>query len=783
MRKTIFHSFYLFLFTMLFASSAVINAQKPYRVSDSQVQYLLNRIEQRTDTFKNDLDRALDTSRLDGSDTEDAINGYVTDFESATDALKDKFGAKESVADDVEDVLNRASFINSFLTRNRLTTTTQRSWNVIRTDLNTLANYYSVSWNWSNPVQPTVVSNRPYRVNDTQVQTLLTSIETKTDNFKRAVDRSLDRSRINNTGSEDSINTFISEFENSTDRLKERFTSRASVATDVEDVLMKANAINGFLRDYQLNRNVQNQWDSLRTDLNTLSNYYSVSWNWDRINNPNNPPINTPTGRNPYTVSDRQIQTLLTSLETRTDVYRRDMTTALDRGILNNTRSETSALAYITEFENATDRLKENFNARRSTTADVNEVLNRAYYIDGFMRDYRFDTRSEQNWNLVKTDLNSLSKYYSVAWNWNRQYEPTTRFDSMLSGTYRLNVNESDNVSEVLNRVSDTYYTGTQRDRLRGNLERRLQSPDMLAIEKRGNNVTFASSTSPQISLVADGTARTETMPNGRRQVNVTATTTYDGVSINYAADRMNDFYVNFMPYDNNRLRVVRRVYVENRNETVTVASIYDKVEPTANWSTVERGTIGGNTGNTTSTDFVIPNGTQVTAVLTTGMISTKDSVDGDRFTMEVRSPSQYDGATIEGRIVKAEKSGRVSGRANITLDFDTIRLRNGQTYRFAGILDTVKAANGDNVKVNNEGNVRDSNQTTKTVTRAGIGAALGALIGAIAGGGQGAAIGAAVGAGAGAGTVFIEGRDNIELASGSEFNITATAPANLSSR
>ena len=163
-------------------------------------------------------------------------------------------------------------------------------------------------------------------------------------------------------------------------------------------------------------------------------------------------------------------------------------------------------------------------------------------------------------------------------------------------------------------------------------------------------------------------------------------------------------------------------------------------------------------------------------------MISTKDSVDGDRFTMEVRSPSAYDGAIIEGRVIKAEKSGRVTGRANLTLDFDTIRLRNGQTYRFAGIIEGVTAANGDDVKVNNEGTVRDGNQTTKTATRAGIGAALGALIGAIAGGGQGAAIGAVIGAGAGAGTVFIEGRDNIELAQGTEFRITATAPANLSS-
>jgi hypothetical protein len=303
----------------------------------------------------------------------------------------------------------------------------------------------------------------------------------------------------------------------------------------------------------------------------------------------------------------------------------------------------------------------------------------------------------------------------------------------------------------------------------------------MLAIEKRGDNVTIASSNSPQITFMADGTTRTETMPNGRRTVNVTATTSYDGVALSYEGDRMNDFYVNFMPVGNDRLRVVRRVYIENRSETVTVASVYDKVSETAQWGMVSNGT--GTVGGNTSYDFIIPNGTAMTAVLRTGLISTKDSQDGDRFTLEVTSPSVYNGAIIEGRVIKAEKSGRVSGRANISLDFDTIRLRNGQTYRFAGILENVTAANGDNVKVNNEGTVRDSNQTTKTVTRAGIGAALGALIGAIAGGGDGAAIGAAIGAGAGAGTVFIEGRDNIELGQGSTFNITASAPNNLSTR
>ena len=466
---------------------------------------------------------------------------------------------------------------------------------------------------------------------------------------------------------------------------------------------------------------------------------------------------------------------ILTRIEQRTNTYKRNMNTALDSSILNNTRSEETLYGYITDFEKSTNSLKQNFDARRSTVADVEEVLNRAYFINGFMRDYRFTTSAENDWNLLRTDLNTLSNYYSVNFDFDkRQYSPMSKFDSMLTGTYRLNVAQSDNVGEVVGRVLSSYYRTGQQDRTQRNLERRLTSPDMLAIEKRDKQVTVGSSDSPQITFTADNIARTETTNNGR-SIKVTANTYYDGVALNYEGDRINDFYVNFVPLSNGQLKVVRRVYLENRNETVTVASVYDKTNDTAQFYNLgNNNTAGNQNGN-----FVIPNNTQLMTTLRS-TISTKATQDGDRFTMEVSSPSQYNGAIIEGRVTKAERSGQVSGRANVSLEFDTIRLRNGQTYKFAGIVDNVKLASGENVTVNNEGTVRDNNQTTKTVQRAGIGAALGALIGAIAGGGQGAAIGAAVGAGAGAGTVILQGRDDVELDPGTQFTITATAPSNV---
>jgi hypothetical protein len=433
---------------------------------------------------------------------------------------------------------------------------------------------------------------------------------------------------------------------------------------------------------------------------------------------------------------------------------------------------------YVTDFQNATDRLRQNIDARRATSADVEEVLNQGYNIDSFMRDYRVSTGAESQWRLIRTDLDTLASQYNVSWNWNRQYSPASKFDQNLTGTYRLNLSQSDDVRAIVDRATNSFYAANQRENLRRNLERRLSSPDTLVIEKRGSQVTVASNTSPQVSFNADGTARTETTGNGRT-IRVTATTTYDGVGLSTEGDRGNDFYVNFIPMSNGQLRVIRRVYLENRNDTVTVASVYDKTDNVAQFSNINNQNTGynQNTG-TNSNDFVIPNNTRITAILGTP-ISTKTTQNGDRFTMEVTSPSEFNGAVIEGQVATTQRSGVVTGRANMSLEFDTIRLRDGRSYRFGGIVDNVSLANGEKVTVNNEGTVRDNNQTTKTATRAGIGAAVGALIGAIAGGGSGAAIGAAVGAGAGAGTVVLQGRGDIELTQGTQFMITASAPAN----
>ena len=507
----------------------------------------------------------------------------------------------------------------------------------------------------------------------------------------------------------------------------------------------------------------------------------------------------------PYRVNDRQVQVLINRIETGTDTFRRQVDRNLDRSTMNGTRTEDNLTSYLTDFENATDSLRRRFDARTSTTADVQEVLNRASMIENFVRDNRLATNAQRQWTLVKTDLDTLATYYNIRWDWTARINNNDRYDNRdnrdnrggynnggrggrgdarLTGTYRLNTSQSDDVNAILDRTFGNN-AGTdvnQRQRGRRMMERRLTAPDMLAIEKINQRVTIASSLSPQVSFDADNVARSEVSGNGRT-VNIRAAQDANGLTISYEGDRMNDYNINFVNVGNNQLRVTRKLYLENRGETITVSSVYDKIDQTARWTDMGGSINNGNTGTinngNNNYDFVVPNGTRLVAVLNTPL-STRATQNGDRFTMEVTAPAQYRGAIIEGTVANAERSGRVSGRAEMGLNFETIRLRNGQTYRFTGLIDSVKNANGDSVGINNEGAVRDGNQTTKTVTRAGIGAALGALIGAIAGGGQGAAIGAGVGAGAGAGSVILQGRDDLKLDAGTEISLTSSAPSNL---
>ena len=432
------------------------------------------------------------------------------------------------------------------------------------------------------------------RVNDRQVEQIIKSIERRSDTFRRSFDAALDRSRLDGTYTEASVNEFVKVFEKATNDLRDRFDGRTAVASDVDNILNSAAVIDQFMRTNLRQRQVQRDWTLLRGDLQRLARAYNVAFNLNR--RIQSPGIITP--QRAYRVNDSQVEALLRRIETKSDAFHRSLDTALDRSRLDNTNREENISLFVNDFESSTDELRRKFDGRTSIGLDVSNVLVRAARIDDFMRrNLRGQRTAQRDWRSLRTDLNLLASYYNVAFNLDNRrgmpaYSSTVGLNmvadpnALFTGTYRLNAYQSENARTVAENATRNA-NRNNRERIINNLVTRLSSPEMLAIHRDGTRLMLASSVSPQITLVADGVEHIESYPNGRpSQVQVTLAG--DTLRIVSNGDRANDFVATFTALDGGRrMMVTRGVYLEGLNRPVEVKSYYDRTSEIAQFNIV----------------------------------------------------------------------------------------------------------------------------------------------------------------------------------------------------
>jgi hypothetical protein len=137
--------------------------------------------------------------------------------------------------------------------------------------------------------------------------------------------------------------------------------------------------------------------------------------------------------------------------------------------------------------------------------------------------------------------------------------------------------------------------------------------------------------------------------------------------------------------------------------------------------------------------------------------ISTKHSQEGDRVYLETAFPVLTNGrivipvgSWVAGTVTEVKKPGRVKGRGELYVRFDTLTLPNGVTRDLRSRMDTMDASSIGELdrsegKVRSEGNKAGDLKTVAETT--GVGASVGAIAGNAAGHGI---MGLGIGAGAG---------------------------------
>lgn len=515
--------------------------------------------------------------------------------------------------------------------------------------------------------------------------------------------------------------------------------------------------------------------------------------------------------------NDRDIRDAVRSLNSKIEDFETNLRYQMQSTSANSDQlSEVSG--DIRSLRSGVQQFQDLYDRKRENRDDISAIVAAARRIDEFMRSSRQNQRVEDDWAGVRKQIDRLGNNYGITTNWNNRsnntqddnYRPAPIIGKTLSvglsGTYDLDAGRSENVDDV---VADTKLGAEQR----ADLKEKLIAPEQIALDIRGNQVTLATTNASPVLFTADGREKTEQSPSGKT-IRLKATLTGDKLVVSSLGGET-DYTITFVSENDGKvLKVSRRITTDYLNQTVFAESVYNKTDSVAqlgikggsttsttssdpnggysdndNSGTISNGGTGGGSGNSGGNrtgapstvtsrpgNYTVPNGVSVTGILD-NEINTKVSQNNDRFRMTVQAPDEFRGATIEGYVSNIQRSGTVNGEPKLTFNFEKITLRNGQTYDFAGNLQSVQTLNGKNVTVDNEGTVKGESQTKQTAKRGGIGAGIGAVIGAIAGGAKGAAIGAVIGAGGGAGTVAIQGKGDIQLQHGSTITVVSSSP------
>jgi len=187
------------------------------------------------------------------------------------------------------------------------------------------------------------------------------------------------------------------------------------------------------------------------------------------------------------------------------------------------------------------------------------------------------------------------------------------------------------------------------------------------------------------------------------------------------------------------------------------------------------------------SGDYLVERGTKIPLTMINS-ISTKHSMEGDRVYLETAFPVMVNGrivippgSFVAGTVTEVKRPGRVKGRGELFLRFDSLTLPNGVTRDFRARIGTMDGSSPDDFdrkegKITSEGNKSGDVQTVEGATATG--AEAGVIAGVATGHyGMATGIGAAAGAAAGVmGVLLTRGPDAV-LPRGSTFEMILDRP------
>ncbi len=243
---------------------------------------------------------------------------------------------------------------------------------------------------------PTLAQTTADRQSDSAVKALLEQVDNARDKFEGNLDNSLKNSTIRNATGERSVSGALQDFQDSTKKLKDRFTDDYSASAEVEVVLKQGTAIDSFMQRNPGVTKGRSEWDHLAATLKSLAGVYATTF-----------PL--PEGATVRRMNDKETAAAAEAIENSADEYKKQLDDDKTLTKADKDAGKKSAEA----LSKAADTLKSRVSDGKPATAEMRIVVDQVAKLDAFSTAHPVPLTAA-SWSGIKTALGKLEQAFNI---------------------------------------------------------------------------------------------------------------------------------------------------------------------------------------------------------------------------------------------------------------------------------------------------------------------------------------------------------------------------------
>jgi hypothetical protein len=240
---------------------------------------------------------------------------------------------------------------------------------------------------------PALAQARPERLSDKDVKTLIEQVDTGRDKFEGNLDGSFKGSTLRGPSGETKVAGALQDYQDSTQKLKDRFSSDYSASAEAATVLKQSMGIDTFMEGSASAMKGRREWDQQASNLKHLAEAYGTTF-----------PL--PDGATVRRMNDKETAGFATAIATAADRFKSDLDKASTLAKPDRDAAKKDADLLIKQANDVKSRTSDG----KLATAELRQLVEQVAKLQTFVGAHPIPTMT--NWEAVQTSLGKLQQAF-----------------------------------------------------------------------------------------------------------------------------------------------------------------------------------------------------------------------------------------------------------------------------------------------------------------------------------------------------------------------------------